>query len=507
MAASTASIALVNLRKSYGPVEVLKGVDLEFRPGEVHALLGANGAGKSTLLGCLSGAVQPTSGSIVIDGQKFQGFAPREALDAGISIIYQHFQLAPTLSVSDNVFLGNEIRTSGGLLNKRRQQQSTSETLQRINLKIDPDALVERLSVGEQQGVEIARAVRREPRLLILDEPTAALGKHEVEALLALVRRLAHDLGVAVVYVTHLLGEVMEVADRVTILREGQVHWTRDRDRVAIADMVEAISPDALPMRRAGKRAAGTGRLVEFDGFQTSFCGPLDLDIREGEVIGVYGMLGSGRTDLLETVAGARSGWRGKLRLGGRDLRYAFVAEAMAAGVALVASDRISQSLFPSLTALENLMMPHYPQLGSLWRNARREEGVFTEMARKLRLKPALPETAGSAFSGGNAQKLMVGRWLADLRDIRLLLLDEPTQGVDIGSRAQIYELLRAFAAERPGRAVIFATSDPEEALALADRIAVLVEGRLEHVVEPTSDEAQLLSLAQTIEVDHRKLI
>ncbi|MFD1330621.1 sugar ABC transporter ATP-binding protein [Methylopila musalis] len=506
MPASTASIELVRLRKSYGPVEVLRGVDLEFRAGEVHALLGANGAGKSTLLGCLSGAVRPTSGSIVVDGQAFQGFAPREALDAGISIIYQHFQLAPTLSVSDNVFLGDEIRTQSSLLDRRKQRAATSDVLQRINLNISPDALVEDLSVGEQQGVEIARSVRREPRLLILDEPTAALGKHEVEALLALVRRLAHDLGVAVVYVTHLLGEVMDVADRVTILREGQVLWTRERNDVVIADIVEAISPGALSVHRSGERSASSARLASFEGFRTAFCGPLDLDVREGEIIGVYGMLGSGRTDLLETIAGARSGWEGKLRLGEADLDHGSVAQAMAAGVALVASDRISQSLFPSLTAIENLMMPHYPQVSRLWRNVRKEHRVFAETARKLHLNPPSPETAGGAFSGGNAQKLMLGRWLAGLSDVRLLLLDEPTQGVDIGSRAKIYELLRAFTEERPGRAVIFATSDPEEALALADRIAILINGQLEHVVEPTIEEAQLLSLAQTIEVDHRQL-
>ena len=216
-------VQLVQLCKSYGSVDVLRNVSLELHPGEVHAILGANGAGKSTLLGCLSGAVLPTSGTIVIDGKAYKGFAPREALDAGISIIYQHFQLATTLSVSDNVFLGDERRTRFGFLSRKAQERVTSEVLESIGLHLDPAALVEDLSVGEQQGIEIARSVRRQPRLLILDEPTAALGKHEVAALLALVRRLAHELKVAVIFVTHLLGEVMEVADRVSVLREGRV--------------------------------------------------------------------------------------------------------------------------------------------------------------------------------------------------------------------------------------------------------------------------------------------
>ena len=312
--AACKSIQLFNLSKSYGSVNVLSDINLEFRPGEVHALLGANGAGKSTLLGCLSGAVLPTSGTISIDDVEFEGFAPREALEAGISIIYQHFQLAMTLSVSDNVFLGDERQTRWGFLKKREQQRLTSEVLAKIGLELNPNEVVEDLSVGEQQGIEIARSVRREPRLLILDEPTAALGKHEVEALLKLVRRLAHEIGVAVIYVTHLLGEVMEVADRVSVLREGRLLWTKGRDEVTVADIIEAISPDATAIA-APSRTASPRALATFEDFETTYCGPFNFSIGEGEIVGIYGMLGSGRTNLLETIAGARRHWKGTLRL------------------------------------------------------------------------------------------------------------------------------------------------------------------------------------------------
>jgi ribose transport system ATP-binding protein len=503
MAAACKSIKLFNLSKSYGSVSVLRDVNLEFRPGEVHAILGANGAGKSTLLGCLSGAVLPTSGTILIDGAEFRGFAPREALEAGISIIYQHFQLAMTLSVSDNVFLGDERQTRWRFLKKHEQQRLTSEVLAKIGLDLDPNEVVEDLSIGEQQGIEIARSVRREPRLLILDEPTAALGKHEVKALLKLVRRLAHEIGVAVIYVTHLLGEVMEVADRVSVLREGRVLWTKGRDEVTVADMIEAISPDAVAIDTAPSRTASPSVLATFKDFETSYCGPFDFSIIEGEIVGIYGMLGSGRTNLLETIAGARRHWKGTLRLAEEELVHHSVSQAMMSGAALVASDRLAQSLFASLSAQENLMMPHYSAISRLWRKPRKELHVFNKIAGDLKLHPASPATKGSSFSGGNAQKLVLGRWLAGLRGVRLLLLDEPTQGVDVGSRAQIYNLLRKFTEDTPGRAVLFATSDPEEAISLADRIIVLVNGQVKHVVEPSVGEAELMSLAQSVEVSH----
>ncbi len=496
-------VRLSNLSKSYGSVNVLRDVSLEFRPGEVHALLGANGAGKSTLLGCLSGAVMPTSGTISIGDVEFKGFEPREALEAGISIIYQHFQLATTLSVSDNVFLGDERQTKWRFLKKREQERLTSEVLAKIGLDIKPNEVVEDLSVGEQQGIEIARSVRREPRLLILDEPTAALGKHEVEALLKLVKRLAHEMGVAVIYVTHLLGEVMEVADRVSILREGRVLWTKERGEVTVTDIIEGISPDAAAIDAAPSRTASSNILAAFKNFETSFCGPLNFPINGGEIVGVYGMLGSGRTNLLETIAGARRPWKGSLCLMGDELSYESTSQAMAAGVALVASDRAAQSLFASLSAQENLMMPNYPGISQFWRRPRMELQIFNKLAADLKLHPASPTAAGSSFSGGNAQKIMLGRWFAGLRDIRLLLLDEPTQGVDIGSRAQIYNLLRRFTELSGSRSVLFATSDPEEAISLADRIVVLVNGQVKHVVEPSIGEADLISLAQSVEVSH----
>ncbi len=498
-----ASVQIVALAKSYGPVQVLRGVDLELRAGEVHALLGANGAGKSTLLGCLSGAVMPTSGEIRIGGQSHAGFTPRAALDAGISIIYQHFQLAPSLSVADNVFLGDEQRTALGLLDRRKQRVATAHVLAEIGVAIDPNEIVERLSVGEQQCIEIARSMRRKPRLLILDEPTAALGKHEVKALLKLVKQLAHELGVAIVYVTHLLGEVMEVADRVSILRGGAILWSRPRSDVTVAELISAVSPDAPVSETQKAPARSTRAVATFDGFRSDYCGPLDLTLHEGEIVGLYGMLGSGRTDLLETIAGARGAWHGSFRWGAELIRHRSIAAAIDAGIALVASDRIVQSLFGSLSARDNLLMPHYAIQARPLRRLRLEAETFKRIASDVRLSPPDAEADGASFSGGNAQKLMLARWLAEIRDVRLLLLDEPTQGVDVGSRAQIYGLVRRFASGRPGRTVLFASSDPEEVLSFADRIVILENGRVTHIVPSTLDEAELIALAQSVDTRH----
>lgn len=495
------ALSIRELHKSFGPNEVLRGVDLDFEAGEVHALLGPNGAGKSTLLGCLSGATRPDGGSIVVGRDTHQGFTPQEAFAAGTAIIYQHFQLIDDLTVVDNLFLGGELVRGTRTLRKSDQLVVANEVLSSLGADFDASQSVSTLSVGQRQLVEIAKAIRHRPTLLILDEPTAALSGDEAQILLALVRRLAREEGIAVVYVTHLLREVLSVSDRVTVLRDGEVLWTRPTSDLDLTDLISAISPapdlDVLTRQPGGGRAAdaATTTLVELEGFAVGGSAPIDLTLGEGEIVGVFGLLGSGRTNLVEGMAGIRRTSEGALRIAGQVVDTSSPARARRGGVVLVASDRKAQSLFGSMTAIENLLMPHFGWLSRPFRRRAREAKIFSDVSQLVNLQPERADLEAESFSGGNAQKIAVGRWLGELGNPRLMILDEPTQGVDVGSREEIYNLLRSFAGQER-KAVLFVSSDPDEILTLADRIVVLVDSAVAGTLPADTDEKELMALA-----------
>ncbi|MFC5677943.1 sugar ABC transporter ATP-binding protein [Aeromicrobium endophyticum] len=495
----TTALSMRGLRKSYGPNEVLRGVDLDFVGGEVHALLGPNGAGKSTLLGCLSGAVRPDSGVVVIGDDTHEGFTPQQAFDAGTAIIYQHFQLIDDLSVADNLYLGGELKSRSGTTRIGEQVATANRVLRSVGADFDATQLVGTLSVGQRQLVEIAKAIRHRPSLLILDEPTAALSADEAQLLLGLVQRLAHDDGIAVVYVTHLLREVLQVSDRVTVLRDGEVLWTHDTAELGMDDLIAAISTTAGQAASADSRPASSSSdrvLLDVRDFSVAGSPPIDLSVHDGEIVGIFGLLGSGRTNLVEGLAGVRP-TAGTVTLSGREVSTRSPSHARADGVVLVASDRKEQSLFGSMSAMENLLMPHYSVLSTPWRKRSRESQIFDGIAEMVHLRPARATLEADSFSGGNAQKLAVGRWLGQLGTASVMLLDEPTQGVDVGAREEIYHLLRTFA-RLESKAVLFVSSDPEEVLALADRIVVLVDSVVAGVLPATVDEQELVALAHS---------
>lgn len=471
-------VKVSKLRKSFGSIEVLKGVDLEFYRGEIHAFIGANGAGKSTLLGCLSGAVDPSGGTITIDGEELTVLTPRLAIEKGIGIIYQHFQVVEGLTVADNIFLGSELHRYG-IVARREQEARSRALLERLGVEIDPRRPLESLSVGERQLVEIARALHIKPDLLILDEPTAALSDREIEALHKVVRQLAHRENIAIVYVTHLLDEIAAIADVVTVLRDGATVWTRPASEVTPAIVAQGIAPSAKLARQLAPRARSGASQLRLEHYRCEYTGPIDIDVNKGEIVGLYGLLGSGRTDLVETLAGARVCRGGTLVLEGQPVILRSARTALEHGIALVASDRNKQSLFRSLSALDNLLMPHFDGLA---RRRSSHRPLFDHMAEALRLYPARADLDGGRFSGGNAQKLVMGRWLLPELGIKVLLLDEPTQGVDIGARAEIYRLLQQFAAG--GGAVLVASSDPNELVELCDRVLVLGQGEQIELIE-----------------------
>lgn len=484
-------VIIEDLRKSFASTEVLKGINLSFRRGEVHAFLGANGAGKSTLLGCLSGAIRPSSGRIKINGATHASLTPRQSRELGIGIIYQHFQVIEGLTVADNIFLGDEI-LRWGTVNARHQNRIANDLLERLGVLIDPRRLLDELSIGQRQLVEIARALLRKPDILILDEPTAALSEHEMSALHQVVRQLATEENLAIVYVTHLIDEVEQIADRVSVLRDGNIIWSRPVAQASHDELARAIAPNLS--RNEGPRRNSNIRgevLLELSDYRTDHTGPVDLRLHAGEVVGLYGLLGSGRTDLLESLVGVRGLLGGDIMIGGQRVKSSSPRDALSHGMALVASDRTEQGLFGELSALDNILMPHF---GAYAGNRQRQGELFSDSARRLHLRPNSPALAGARFSGGNAQKLMLGRWLFPDLGVRILLLDEPSQGVDIGAREELYRLLDEFRAA--GGAILAASSDPEEIVTLADRVLILHQGVQLAVLDHDITEERLVQLA-----------
>ncbi|WP_328787084.1 sugar ABC transporter ATP-binding protein [Streptomyces sp. NBC_00273] len=476
------TLTVRGLFKSYGAFTVLKGVDLDIAEGEVHALLGPNGAGKSTLIKCIGGSTNPDVGEMTLDGEPLTGLTPGRAFASGIATIHQHLSLIDVLSVSDNLFLGQE-QTVAGVLNRRAQRAETKDLLTRFGLHVAPGARVGDLPMGTKQLLEIAKAWHRtEVKVMILDEPTASLSESETERLFIEVAKMKSQ-GARIVYTTHRLGEVFRIADRVTVLRDGVVALQEKVADVAPEQIVSVISGGAgQPAASAASVAvsalstASARVRLRLHALAGPRFGPLDLEVRAGEILGLYGVLGSGRSSLLETLAGRFTAVSGQMVVDGRPVAARTPAAALRHGIALVPSDRLRQALWGTRSAADNLLLPSYRSLAKAGvRRPARERQLFRASALRVDLQPLAANRNGSSFSGGNQQKLVLGRWLARADKLAVLLLDEPTQGVDVGARRQIYEVCRELADR--GLAVVFASSDAEEVRQLAQRAVVMDRG------------------------------
>ena len=487
--------------KRYGVFAALRGVDLTVHPGTIHALLGHNGAGKSTLIEIIGGANPLTEGTIVLEGEPRQFTGPREANQHGISVIHQHLSLVDSLSVADNVFLGDEI-TGGGFLRRREQVAETRRLLERVGASCRPGDLVSQLPAAQRQLVEIAKALRRDTRLLILDEPTAALSDTESQRLGSLILQLRGE-GLGIIYVTHLLQEVERLADEVTVLEDGRVSFSGSARELTRADLVRLISGDRaahpVPSETALLRVAARADdapAIETTGLHGDGFGPMDLTLAPGEIVGLFGMLGSGRGEFLETLAGARRASSGIMRFSGQSTAFSSPAQASRSGVHLVGADRARSGVLHGMSVFDNMLISAFPRLShGSWRDARAERGLYDETVRAFDLRATARSMIGT-LSGGNQQKVMLGRAAYASEEPRVLLLDGPTQGVDVGARADIYRSLRTLA-DRRGVAVLFSSSDPEEMLDLADRILVVRGGEVVAELNArTATDTRLISLA-----------
>ncbi|KMS76565.1 ABC transporter ATP-binding protein [Streptomyces viridochromogenes] len=486
------NLRIRGLAKSFGGVRALDGVDLTVPAGQVHALLGHNGAGKSTLIKCLGGAFPPDAGTIEVGGRSHTRLSPRESIAAGVAIIFQTLSVVDSLTVAENIFLGQEW-TRYATVHRRAQEELAAGLLERVAASCSPRDRVGELPMGQRQLVEIAKALSRSASVLVLDEPTAALSGAESDALAERVEDLRTQ-GLAIVYVTHLLAEVERLADAVTVLRDGRVaHHSRVAGHTR-RELVEAIvgRPEPLPhglpagasateqtAASASADAVPRAPRLTVHGFRGPGFGPVEIEVAEGEIVGLYGLIGSGRTRILETLFGRRRASGGTVRVGERAVTAARPSDALAAGIALVPADRRRQGLFPLLSAQDNALLPTIRPLAR--RGVRAlfaERRVFDTLSRAVGLRPARPRLSAAAFSGGNQQKLVLGRWINEARRVDVLLLDEPTQGVDVGARQEIYEVVSSLASQR-GTAVLFASSDPEEVVALAHRCLIVSQGRI----------------------------
>ena len=480
MSASAAKppvLALDGVTKAFGPIEILHGVDFALHPGEVHALIGENGAGKSTTMKILAGYLDPTGGQVRLEGAPRTFAGSDEAEDLGIIMIHQEFNLAEHLSVDQNVFLGRELKR-GFLLDHGAMRARTADLLAELNCRVDPATPVNRLSVPDKQMVEIAKALSRRARVLIMDEPTAVLTERETEVLFAQIERLRAE-GVAILYTSHKLGEVKRIADRVTVLRDGTMvrsDLTADvtEDDMATAMVGRALS-DLYPPKVPAQVGGSAAPILEAQGITVpGVVHEASLVLHKGEVLGIGGLVGSGRTELAEAIAGLRPR-TGTVRLAGSDLPAGQVAQAMRAGLAYLTEDRKGAGLLLDKTLRENLTLPLLSRFGRPLIDRRREEAALDRAIAEFAIRAPARDMAVGDLSGGNQQKLLLAKVL--LSDPQVIIIDEPTRGIDIGTKQQIYTLIARLAAE--GRSIIVISSEMPELIGLASRVIVMHAGRI----------------------------
>ena len=485
--------------KTYGGVHALNDVDFTVAPGEVRALLGKNGAGKSTLIRLLAGAESADGGQILIGGRELERATVQEAKHLGVSTVYQELSLIPNMTVSENLFMGHW--PGGYRIDHRRMDREAVAALDRIGLRLDPRSLVGQLSIADRQLVEIARAVKDEPRLLILDEPTSSLAAAEVDRVVEVVRTI-QQAGVAVIFVSHRVPEIRRVASTATVMRDGRKVADLDLATTSTEEMIDLMLGEASreTAKVADPLTAGPV-LAEVRGLRVEpKLVDIDLEVRLGEVLGIAGVLGSGRTELLQVIAGLRSADAGTVHVDGTRVDGRGPHHAMALGVGLTPEDRKVDGIVPELGLDENLVLSDLRSVSTVGVLSRAKVADAAQDAMTtMSIKSAGQRTPVRALSGGNQQKVVIGRWIH--AGSRLLLLDEPTRGVDVRAKAQIYELVRRLAGD--GKAVVFVSSEMEELNLVCDRVVVLNGGRIvsEHrAPDIETDQLLLAAIAENQE-------
>lgn len=470
-------LQLQHIRKEYPGVVALKDVTLELKPGEILALIGENGAGKSTLIKCCSGAAIPTSGKIIVNGKEFTSMTPQLAAENGIAIIYQEFNNVKELSAAENLFLGRPIK-KGIVIDKAAMEREAAKAFEQLHIKIDPKALMKNLTVGYQQMVEIAKAIQQNAKILIMDEPSAPLTSAEVESMFEVVERLRKE-GVSIIYISHRLEEIYRLSDRIVVLRDGEYIKTLITKESHVQELIKLMVGRELtqtyPPR--GDCIDENEVILELKDVTGNGDKNISLKVHKGEILGLGGLVGAGRTELAQMIFGAVKKQSGEIYFKGKEINPKSPREAIDIGIALVPEDRKRHGALLGVSIKNNINMPIYQRNSTLSViNSKVERETAEKYEKSMAIKTPSLQQLVKNLSGGNQQKVILAKWLA--ADAELIIVDEPTRGIDVGAKYEIYKLMNELV-EKEGKAIIMISSEMEELMGMSDRIVVLSEGNM----------------------------
>ena len=485
-----------NIFKSFGGVNALRDVSFQCRPGTVHALVGENGAGKSTLIKILAGALLPDSGEIIFKGQKHQSFSTRKALNSGISVIYQELALVSQMTVAENIFLGREPRKYFGIVDKKRLKIEAKKLLKQLGFEVDMDMEVGEMTVAYQQMVEIAKALSKNADLIIMDEPSAILAGHELDKLFLIIESLKKR-GVTIIYISHRLEEVFRIANEVTILKDGQLVGTKPIKDMSRGELVKMMVGRTLEEVFPVSLNQLGNPVLQVDEISTkTILNQVSFNLREGEILGVAGMVGSGRTELARAIFGADPLTSGTIKIKGQDVVFKNPADAIRSKISLVPEDRKNHGLFTKLSILNNITLPILSKISRWGFTDKKQENEIVERERQIH---SIDMTSGNQevqyLSGGNQQKVVLSKSLQTIPEV--IIMDEPTRGVDVGAKFEIYQLIRQL--NKDGIAILMISSELPEVLGLSDRILVMREGKIVAELTPNeTNEEMIIEFATT---------
>lgn len=472
-------LSLKNITKRYPGVTALDNVSLDIVQGEVHALVGENGAGKSTLIKTISGAIQPDEGEIIINGDTYKGMTPTTSRKAGVAIIYQEFTLVPVMSASENIFMGEFIR-KGWVCDHKKMNEMTRALFKRLKVNIDPEVLIEDLTTGYQQIVEIAKAVSKNAKVLIMDEPSAPLANAEVDAMFEIVRMLKKE-GVTIIYISHRMEEIFTISDRVSVMRDGKYIATRNTSETNKDELIKLMVGRELSETYPQRPQNDNSTILSLHNLTGNGVHNISFDVKKGEILGLAGLMGAGRTELAQLLFGYRPIISGEILYKDKALHIRCPSDAIQNGIALIPEDRKLLGLVLEMSIKENISMPLLKEISAKGVvKEHQENAIAKQYMDELKIKAASMNQMAQSLSGGNQQKVVLGKWLSTKPEI--LILDEPTRGIDVGAKQEIYKIMVDLV--KQGKTIIMISSDMEELIGMSDRMVVLCRGQVSAIVE-----------------------